>query len=646
MTKFANSAGQNRPWSEERYRRILLDNHIPDWDSRFLKNYDAKTIARRIVDSHVNVALISYKGLWGDSYYDTKIGHSHSGMGNHDQARELTDELHRYDVKVIGYLCMAWDNRAFREHPDWQPKRSDGTPIIPERPYEPKYICLNSPAREYLLSHLQEIVDNYDVDGIFLDHAALAQYSTPAPCYCDYCRRAFREISDTDIPTTIDWTDPDWIGHVKWRYDVIDGFLKECKVIVKKAKPEAVFYYNFVADIFNSWVRGQSIRSGKIADYIAHDAYAAAVGFLGISLESRLFASVSRNQTFEFHMERTIGHSSDYEVKPLDQLKAEAFTVIANGGAPLLFDILHPDGTIRPEVWDAFGAVFAEVRKREEWLLDAERLKFVAVVYSESSRDFSQLEGQERYSEHVGDLCGICMSLLESHIPFAIISDLRDASIGDYQLLVLPNTLALSEEELAIIRKYVEDGGRLIATFESSLKDVNDMRGTDFGLQDVFGIHYDGLFEYSENYMAPMKDHPISHQISRLPLFHNGPQVKIGVEKDTAVLGKLVGPYIELESTGEKYSGICNGPSDKAMLPAIVCSKYGQGETIYFTGRIGEMCLRIPRYKLLIRNAVEFLVDFALPIRIDAPPCIEITLFEQVDKKRLIVHFVNFQSEV
>ena len=81
-------------------------------------------------------------------------------------------------------------------------------------------------------------------------------------------------------------------------------------------------------------------------------------------------------------------------------------------------------------------------------------------------------------------------SLIQSKIPFHIIYDrhLTDENLKKYKVLVLANQDALSDEQVGEIRRFVRNGGGLVATEETSL--VTDWRlvRDRFGLADVFGI--------------------------------------------------------------------------------------------------------------------------------------------------------------
>ena len=57
---------------------------------------------------------------------------------------------------------------------------------------------------------------------------------------------------------------------------------------------------------------------------------------------------------------------------------------------------------------------------------------------------------------------------------------------------MLPNTALLSDEQCQQLRDYVDAGGSLLATFETSMYTERNERRADFGLADVFGIRKAG----------------------------------------------------------------------------------------------------------------------------------------------------------
>jgi hypothetical protein len=66
----------------------------------------------------------------------------------------------------------------------------------------------------------------------------------------------------------------------------------------------------------------------------------------------------------------------------------------------------------------------------------------------------------------------------------------------------------LSEEQCKQIRDFVEQGGGLVATYETSLYDEWGVRRKDFGLSSLFGASYAGKVEENmlNSYLTLEKD--------------------------------------------------------------------------------------------------------------------------------------------
>src|SRR5262249_17323508 len=104
---------------------------------------------------------------------------------------------------------------------------------------------------------------------------------------------------------------------------------------------------------------------------------------------------------------------------------------------------------------------------------------------------------------------------IEARIPFEMVHDhlLDPTHIDRFKVLILPNIAALSEEQCNQIRQYLERGGSVVATFETSLYDEWGVRRKTFGLADVFRANYRGRIEgpMQNSYLTVEKD-PITGQ--------------------------------------------------------------------------------------------------------------------------------------
>lgn len=114
-------------------------------------------------------------------------------------------------------------------------------------------VCPTEPGfKEYRKSELRELLNRFDLDGIWLDYVHWhAQFEDPEPvlpetCFCDNCLNAFQTYTGLEIPEGTNAVKAKWIltnyDHEwrDWRCFVIADWIKEMRSIVKKDNPEAI----------------------------------------------------------------------------------------------------------------------------------------------------------------------------------------------------------------------------------------------------------------------------------------------------------------------------------------------------------------------------------------------------------------------
>lgn len=118
----------------------------------------------------------------------------------YDPLAAVIREAHKAGIRVHAWLCdftASPDGPVMQSHPEWAARNPDGR--IPSevemlgggRPYHLNWMC---PARrpgytdQWLLLMIEEIVANYDVDGIHHDYVRYPGDVAPdGYCFCDYC---------------------------------------------------------------------------------------------------------------------------------------------------------------------------------------------------------------------------------------------------------------------------------------------------------------------------------------------------------------------------------------------------------------------------------------------------------------------------
>jgi hypothetical protein len=197
------------------------------------------------------------KGVYGNPGTLLKAGYSFDSLGMNavfvrsgSLNREFYDNTKKQGVKVFVEFATLNGKEYLTEHPDAWPIDENGL----QSPSADWFmgICPTHPGfKAYRTEQLEEILREYEVDGVFLDYVHWhAQFETPQPilpetCFCDRCTEAFEVAIDTVIPAeTIPqraaWilqnVDPQWRT---WRVDVLNGWVEDMGKTLKSQQPEA-----------------------------------------------------------------------------------------------------------------------------------------------------------------------------------------------------------------------------------------------------------------------------------------------------------------------------------------------------------------------------------------------------------------------
>ncbi|MCX6621271.1 MAG: beta-galactosidase trimerization domain-containing protein, partial [Acidobacteria bacterium] len=272
--------------------------------------------------------------------------------------------------------------------------------------------------------------------------------------------------------------------------------------------------------------------------------------------------------------------------------------------------------------------------------------KYVAVVASEPTMFY---RGRADSGSHANDLVGALRALDALHIQHDVVADwnLDAGTLRAYQLVILPNAACLSDRQVAALREYVRQGGRLWATAETSLLDENGGQRPDFALADVLGIHLDeqpgnelrekGLKKPA--FLLPDRDHAILRGLPRTELILPTDSVYV-----TAAGGETPSRLI-LDAGAAVPS-----PGRRTERAAIHSNRFGSGQAVYVANSLFASTRHREQRGViwadrLIRNVVEYLAR-SPPWRLRGPQAIWAGMNYQASGKRHVIHLVNWQPEM
>ena len=247
------------------------------------------------------------------------------------------------------------------------------------------------------------------------------------------------------------------------------------------------------------------------------------------------------------------------------------------------------------------------VSQIEPWLADAVPVSHVGIVFSERTRFRFPSYDRQAY---IAPMEAITNALLQRSSPIEFVNalDLADPAkrIARFKLLVLPLTAGLLPEEIACLRKYVEQGGTLLLAGDALRHDDRGRPLKDFALASEMGVSYRGAItaanDLSIDGKLPFDSLPKATHIKNLV------QVRpVAGQTLLSVAGKdFASPLLHLSACGQ---------GKVAYLASL--------DSLELTGQVIDGLAGPP------------------PVRVEGPGANRVVLTHQPRQKRWILHLVS-----
>lgn len=466
------------------YRGYLVDNHCPKPPVVTLEKLDAAEWDRFIEESNINQMTVYCKDHWGYSYYDTEIGCKHAGLGDRDWIAEIRPVLKKHDVEFTAYYCFEYDTYAPEAHPEWSVLTKDGVPNrcgMPTNSGNAKWgiPCMQTGYRKYALGQLREIVEKYHPDSLFIDIFGITL------CYCETCRAMYKERFGYEMPET----DEDMIEKnsdlAAFLDEEAERLLDDVMACVKAIDPELAVSVNFSAHYPKSF-------RDKL-DYMFTEPWAG----------NWLSGAYTRDTSGGKPAQLGPGDISQvYNYQPDSIYELAAAEIAAQGCRVFMYsESMHYDGTLDHTESQSVGKAFEEVKKFEEYLTDRKHFADIAIVQSDVADSLIVKEpiqircvGRALVSSmHRKALLGAMQLCDYSKRSWCIVPELEldYERMCTYKMIILPNVFYISDKLASDLRRYVENGGKLLISGESGLYGRDAKLLDDYALADIMGCHFD-----------------------------------------------------------------------------------------------------------------------------------------------------------
>ncbi len=592
------------------FRQIHLDFHtsplIPDVGSEF----DAAQFAATLKQAKVQSINLFAKCHHGVSYYPSKIGPMHPSL-QFDMLGQMIEALHAEGILCPVYTTVVWDEAAAHAHPEWIQLDEHGKQVGRE-PYTSEgtgwsWLCVNNLYEDYLSAQVDEIL-KYKPDGLWFD---INQYHISG-CSCARCIDAMQQ-KGYDPACEAD--------RVKHSVEVIRAHMKRLSAQVWASQPNAEVFFNGRQRIDER--KWHSLR--RELDYISRiEIESLPSGPWGYNhfpifvRYNKMFNKPIIGMNGRFHKSW-----ADFGgMKNRAALEFECFYMMACGAMVCIGDQLHPRGRLDEGVYALIGEVFTEVERKQPWCEDA---KMQAEIGLMCVNDGTFGRAQR---PHIKALEAAAQVLLEHGDQFDIID--WEQPLDGYKLVIFPDKVRFDEERARIVKRYIDEGGKVILTGWSGTRPDADEFALDLGFSSA------GPSAFSSTYLR------VGGALGKglLRTDYVSYERGLNIVADRAeVLAQVVEPYFE-RAWNHFMSHQQTAPDKLSKYAGAVRS----GDVIYFSDPLfgAYKTHGNHAYKLLIQNAIELLLGRRM-LESDLPSTARVTVCDQPGRR--VAHLLHYPVE-
>jgi hypothetical protein len=634
--------------------------------------------------TEVQGVIINAGGIF--AYYPSAIPlhYQPPQLGGRDLYGELAKAAHDDGLAVLARMDSSKVHEPlYQAHPDWfcvdatgQPYRTDGLYLS----------CVNSAYYdEYLPSIMREIITRSSPQG-FADNIWHGMDRTSI-CYCQNCAKSFKDKTGQNLPQARDWNSAAYRQWIQWSYARRTELWDNNNKVTRGAGGADCLWIG----MNGAGVSGQasSFRDWKeICD----------------RSELVLLDNQSRSPMSEFHENAEAGKLI-HGILGWDKLVPESMAMYQHGRPQFRLSTKPPAearmwmaagiaGGISPW-WHHVGA-FDEDRRiyqtaepvmtwhktNEQYLFNRQPVASVGIVWSQRNVDYFGRDNADDLVDQPWK--GFAQAMVRGRIPYLPVHIDQVDSIGaQFSVLILANLGAMSDAQIDAIRRFVNRGGALVASGQTSLYNEWGDARADFALADLLGVSGGhatptagggrGLRAAAAG-GAGVGGAPARHTYLRLtpeiaaaaygPKLPNAQPPAIGDFRHATLAGfdatdilpyggtlsaltvaaaaqTLITFIPEMPSTPPEIAYM---HTERTNIPALVVNESAAGRVAYLAADIDRRYAidNLPDHGNLLGNIVRWAAGESLPVQVDGPGLVNCELYHQPG--RLILHVVNLTS--
>ncbi|MHB0937797.1 MAG: alpha-amylase family protein [Armatimonadota bacterium] len=589
----ANEPGRN--WHLDVFFGLHYDLHAGVRDTELGAALTPEHLKAELEKVRPDWVQCDCKGHAGYTSWPTEVGTTSPGVVK-DALRMHRDVTRALGIPLVMHYSGVWDNRALELHPDWACVGPSGE-VAGKEGFVTGATCnLSAYTDELMIPQLLEVIEQYDVDGFWVDGE---NWATRA-CYCPRCTGAFTaETGIGDIPQAPD--EPHWAEWAAFHRRAFEAHVRAYADAVHERKPSCLVCSNWMYTV------GQPDTIKAPVDYLSGDfSWVWSTG--DALLEGRFMdgRGLSWN-LMAWGFTTAEPGMSGWTFKPAAMLCQEAACVISLGGAFQIYNQPQRNGHLTGWHQEVMAEVARFVRARQPWCQHTETVPQAAVLHAQSH--FHAATEEVLMSKWKGvhaPVTGALHALLEDGYAVDILNeDALLGRMGDYALVVIPEQTQLPEALKAALADYVQAGGKLLLSGATVADDFAELAGVRSA-----GEAKDGYF-----YL------PVGREATTV----KGPRRPVALSGAEMLLPVLTQQEPALNATAE---------------PAVTLHRAGAGlVAAVHSGLFNHFAAtHYPRTRRLVGEIIDALApDFQAEL--DAPARLQLVLRRK--DHQLIAHLVN-----
>ena len=499
-------------------------------------------------------------------------------------------------------------------------------------------------------------------------------------CQCDACAAAFGGAMGQTLPANADWTAPAYFSWLRWsRVRRVELWTNQdraaqaaggvnCRWIglvplARDAQAESLLDMPAIASAAAALFTEQAgaPEKGRLRSLLGDGRY-----LTGLAPAKQVVLLTPAYQA---------GEAFAFAASPAAETRLRMTTGLAAGLAPA---VALGDISMDARSAEVAPPVFAWHRDRAAALADRRAVAQVGLVWSAHSAEVYGRDRAETLAE--APYKGMTHALIRAHVPYrAIAEENLTAATSGLAVLILPSIGALSDAAVLAVRTFVQNGGSLIATGDTSRFDAQGNPRADYALADVFGAHLSGpprdrLFgitstvngstrvaqawmaseqshlrispEYAGRLPGPHKPDERNERGARHPILagfdktdilpYGGPLGPLTVDPGRTVLATFV-PGFPFSPIDEVYMRV-----EHTTIPGIIVGTFGKGRVVFLPADVDRRFGVDPivDHATLLMNTIRWaLGPAASTVTVTGPGITASALYQQGNS--LVLHLMN-----